>query len=318
MTLSSIFRLALHRKEKKPISHQSKTSKLHNGHIPAEILDLIYEQLPALEQIFFALTCKDLYTHFVSFLKTKDPDHVKLLIPREKRPPIYRNAELEKRPRIQLLRQLENERWKSCVVCMNLHPRSAFEPSKHSNKGSHCYKCRVLHGIDCIPFAGLVDICPCLSIAFNERQLVEAMVSSMEAREPLFPEDFTRNSYAMRISHECKVGHFYAEVGIVTKLYMEKAIKVDGQPTSLHVHNTYTFEFSEEFSGVSGGICPHKETNKWLRQFFIDAGLDYSAWGAKASPMVTEPHVFKVSTMRDLGYRNWNKRGWKDNRNDRG
>ncbi|CAI7639935.1 unnamed protein product [Penicillium palitans] len=70
MTLKSRLRLALRRKEKKPISHQPKTSKLQNGEIPAEILDLVYEQLPTLDQIYFALTCKYLYIYFVSFLKT--------------------------------------------------------------------------------------------------------------------------------------------------------------------------------------------------------------------------------------------------------
>ena len=107
MTLNSRLRLALRREEKKPTSHQPKTSKLHNGEIPAEILDLVYEHLPALEQIYFALTCKYLYIHLVSFLKAKDLDHAKHLIPREERLPIRHNAELEAQPRIQLLRQLE-------------------------------------------------------------------------------------------------------------------------------------------------------------------------------------------------------------------
>lgn len=108
MTLKSRLRLALRRKEKKPISHQPKTSKLQNGEIPAEILDLVYEQLPTLDQIYFALTCKYLYIHFVSFFRVKDLDHAKHLIPREERLPIRHNAELEARPQIQLLRQLEN------------------------------------------------------------------------------------------------------------------------------------------------------------------------------------------------------------------
>ncbi|KAF4765447.1 hypothetical protein N7455_004188 [Penicillium solitum] len=95
MTLNSRLRLAVCRKEEKPISHQPKTSKLHNGEIPAEILDLVYEQLPALEQIYFALTCKYLYIHLVSFLKAKDLDHAKHLIPREERLPIRHNAELD-------------------------------------------------------------------------------------------------------------------------------------------------------------------------------------------------------------------------------
>lgn len=61
------------------------------------------------------------------------------------------------------------QRWKCCVECMNLHPRSAFKSSRQSKKESHdCYKCGPLHSRDCMPFAGLVDICPCLRMTFNE------------------------------------------------------------------------------------------------------------------------------------------------------
>ena len=314
MTLYSIFRSA-HRKEKRPVSRvsrlsQPKTSKLPNGQIPAEILDLIYEQLPVLEQLYFALTCKYLYDHFVSFLKTRDPDHAKLLIPSEKRLPIYRNAELGKRPRIQLLRQLENERWKCCVVCMNLHPRASFKPSRHAKKGSCCNKCAILH--DCLPFAGLVDICPCLSIAFNERQLLLDILSSLEDSKTLFPEDFIHDSQWMKLSHYCKVtSHPYAQAAIKMEFYKDDY-------ESIQVRNTYTFDFPEGLAGVLSGICPHKETNRWIKQFFIEAGLDYSAWGEKAFPTATKRHMFKVVTERDLGRKTWDKRGWKVNRNDRG
>lgn len=316
MTLNSRLRLAVRRKEKKPISHQPKTSKLHNGEIPAEILDLVYEKLPALEQIYFALTCKYLYIHFVSFLKAKDLDHAKHLIPREERLPIRHNAELEAQPRIQLLRQLENELWKLCVVCMKLHPHSAFKPSRQSKKENHCYKCGLLHGRDCMPFAGLVDICPCFSVTFNERRLVVNTISSFT--QDILPEDF-KHTPSLGVSHNCQVtSHLDVQVAIKTDILMVECIQGDPKSKSLHVYNTYSFEFSEGLPGALSGICPHKETNKWLRQFFIETGLDYSAWGGTANPLVTEPHLIKISTSRNLGSRNWNKREWKNNRNDRG
>ncbi|KAJ5852839.1 hypothetical protein N7534_005382 [Penicillium rubens] len=262
MTLYSIFRSA-HRKEKRPVSRvsrlsQPKTSKLPNGQIPAEILDLIYEQLPVLEQLYFALTCKYLYDHFVSFLKARDPDHAKLLIPSEKRLPIYRNAELGKRPRIQLLRQLENERWKCCVVC-------------------------------------LVDICPCLSIAFNERQLLLDILSSLEDSKTLFPEDFIHDSQWMKLSHYCKVtSHPYAQAAIKTEFYKDDY-------ESIRVRNTYTFDFPEGLAAIL-----HR------------SGIGLLCMGEKAFPTATKRHMFKVVTERDLGRKTWDKRGWKVNRNDRG
>ncbi|CDM29168.1 unnamed protein product [Penicillium roqueforti FM164] len=77
-----------------------------------------------------------LYTFFVLFLQAKDPDHAKLLVLREGRRLIYRNIELRKNPRIQLLRQLEDKRWKCCVMCMNLHRSSAFKPPKHPKESN--------------------------------------------------------------------------------------------------------------------------------------------------------------------------------------
>ncbi|OQD62446.1 hypothetical protein PENPOL_c012G03791 [Penicillium polonicum] len=313
MTLNSRLRLALRRKEKTPISHEPKTSKLHNGGIPAEILDLVYEQLPALEQIYLALTCKYLYTHFVSFLKVKALDHAKLLIPSEERLPLPHNAELEAKPRIQLLRHLENERWKCCVVCMKLHQLSAFEPPRQFKKEPAGHKCG-FHDRDCMPFAGLVDICPCLSITFNERHLLAnaAMYCSVGG---IFPEDFKPKGMA-RFSHNCHVtSHLDAQVTIETLLIPETTVK---NPSGLIVRNIYTFEFSNGLPGALSGICPRKQTNKWLKRFFTETGLDYSAWGGSTRPLVTEPHLIKISTQRDLGASNWNKRGWKENRNDRG
>ncbi|KAJ5528613.1 hypothetical protein N7527_002006 [Penicillium freii] len=282
MTLNSRLRLALRRKEKKPISHQPshepKTSKLHNGGIPAEILDLVYEQLAALEQIYLALTCKYLYIHFVSFLKVKALDHAKLLIPSEERLPFPHKAELEAKPRIQLLRHLENERWKCCVECMKLHQLSAFEPCRQFKKKGLCDKCGILVGPYCMPFAGLVDICPCISITFNERRrfLMNGMYyCSVCPVRGICPEHFKDGGMG-ELSHNCQVtGHLDAQVTIKTILVPSSA------ELNPWVLNTYTFEFSNGLPGALSGICPRKQTNKWLKQFFIETGLDYSAWGGE-------------------------------------
>jgi hypothetical protein len=163
----------------------------------------------------------------------------------------------------------------------------------------------------CLPCAGLVDICPCLSIAFSERQLLLDILCGSEDSRTLFPEDFIRDSWT-KLSHYCKVtSHPYAQVAITTELYKD-------DHASIQVRNTYTFDFTEGLASVLSGICPHKETNRWIKQFFIEAGLDYSAWGEKAFPTATKRHMFKVVTDRDLGRKAWDKRGWKVNRNDRG
>lgn len=131
-----------------------------------------------------------------------------------------------------------------------------------------------------MPYAGLADICPCLRIAFKDREPLSATISCND-HERLCRLGFLYPSYAFSVWHRCEVtSHPYAKVAIETRLYKESTRGLSSSESrSLHVRNTYTFDFSKGLSGVKSGICPHERINKWLRQFFIEAGLDYSAWG---------------------------------------
>ncbi|KAJ9484080.1 hypothetical protein VN97_g9297, partial [Penicillium thymicola] len=107
-------------------------------------------------------------------------------------------------------------------------------------------------------------------MTFNERQLVVDTISTFAAPS-IFPKDFKHDPGMERYQHNCQVtSHSYAQVSIETEL------SVSSKSNSLYVRNTYTFKFSKGLSDALSGICPHKETNKWLRQFFIETGLNYS------------------------------------------
>lgn len=132
----------------------------------------------------------------------------------------------------------------------------------------------------------------------------------------ILPEDFEHDPSLGVFLHDCEViSYLDAQVAIKTVL-MTRSVKGDPKSKSLYVGNAYDFEFPKGLPGALSGICPHKETKKWLRQFFIETGLNYSV-GEIVMPLGTEPHLIKILTARNLGYRNWNKRGWKNNRNDR-
>lgn len=82
------------------------------------------------------------------------------LLPPEKRPILCPNA--KKRPRIQLLLQLENNRWKYCSECWSLHPHSMWRTLRsiwRLHQKPYCSSCHLLRGQSCyMPYAGEVDI----------------------------------------------------------------------------------------------------------------------------------------------------------------
>lgn len=65
---------------------------------PSEILFIIFDCLPAVDRVYFALTCKSLYAHFIGSLKNKPLDQSlpKHLVPRPCHTFRYRNLDLEK------------------------------------------------------------------------------------------------------------------------------------------------------------------------------------------------------------------------------
>lgn len=96
------------------------------------------------------------YKHFFAY---EDRKPLAQLLPSEKREMLCLRSKLERTPRIQLLRQLENERWRFCSQCWKLHPRSEWglrswiSPLKINTRS-------------CMSFSGEVYICPCLTITF--------------------------------------------------------------------------------------------------------------------------------------------------------
>lgn len=315
-------RSVLHIKQADPdqaVSQSSKASKLGSGQIPAEILEIIKKELPVIDQICLALTCKSLYAGVISSLKTKDETPLKLLFPTRKRIPLCRNIKLNQDPRIQLLRRLENPRWGYCVECMRLHPRSAWVQPRRSRKEHYCCSCGILHQQRCMPFAGMVDICPCLSITFNERQLLMASIAnaSNDSRNQFFDGRFFEEIfYDSKLFHRCKISHPQAKVAIDTHLLVSSPRFRWTDKKTLRVLNCYTFTFSQDVPVAQSLGCPHKDPNKWLKEYFISAGSDYSAWHGVPKVELTEPGRLKILTMRELGYQRWDQRGWKSNRRD--
>lgn len=132
--------------------------------IPAEIVEMIFQLLSDLDRACFALCCKRPHACYVSHNKQ------------------YRISVLSKLPRTLLLRRLQNERWVYCHRCQNLHqnPRWRFLSWKCDPQPaiSECNAwCDVQHD-------DRVDICPCSSITFHQKQHpIEYFRSQQETSE---------------------------------------------------------------------------------------------------------------------------------------
>jgi hypothetical protein len=129
--------------------------------LPPEVVGVILTYLTEPDQVCFSLSCKYLFACFHFFLQAHDLQLAQLLPP-EKRQKLCPNV--EKRPRIKLLHQLENSRWKYCSACWSLHPHSAWQDPRwtwRSYRKPCCFECQPLHGQnECMAYAGEGEVCP--------------------------------------------------------------------------------------------------------------------------------------------------------------
>ncbi|KAI9924861.1 hypothetical protein MW887_006718 [Aspergillus wentii] len=298
----------------KILDHQKHPVACSNRTLPTTqfleaILSNIFDLLPVLDQVCFALTCKHFYAYFRAYLNNR-----KLFLPdlfRETRLILCRNVDIESRARTQLLRRLEDANWKYCFQCWTLHPHSAWQHPK----GKSCLDCQQLNGRRCMPYAGIVDLYnPIGSEVRNERT---------EYFDGLFYHDTRFGRKDRNIRHECTVDvHPQVKLQIRTALGM--CLWNNG--VCLSVHNTYKFH---SISGILPwrGICPHKEPLKWLERFFNDIGSSFVGWNKDNYDVlvpryfschlvwrkVAEAGVFEVTVIRRLGNMKWPDRYWDRN-----
>lgn len=100
--------------------------------------------------------------------------------------------------RNQLLLRLENRRWVCCWGCLKLHPRTEFPWYSHSLFRRPLER-------TCTDYAGLVDLCPCISLTVRGRErLIKFFESSPKkhAKYGLFEYTFTRRGIPC-LTHSC-------------------------------------------------------------------------------------------------------------------
>ena len=319
--------------------HQSTSISYFLQKITTDILQEILFFLPVQDQICFALSCKYLYIHFHAILMT---ENIRLpeLLPPETRPVLCRNVDIEQRPRIKLLRQLEDSHWKYCSECWSLHPQSLWRiPRSICPLILKLYCPPSYEPSHCMEYTGRVDICPCLTITLRDKlHLIETCKLARErihyGREYYYNGILYHQSYGRLqryLRHRCTfTDHPFAKVNVKTTMW------VDEETLTFWVGSQYNFIYQEDSSKwLPSGLktpwmCPHKNTAGWLRRFFREAGSGYSGYPKYSFPLSchclsppscrwndstvsNEPHFLKISVKRNLGNSEWPDRNWDRN-----
>ena len=187
-----------------------------------------------------------------------------------------------------------------------------------------------------MPYAGEVDICPCLSITFQDKlHLMETMKSVVKKEPHAKYETFYNNMICHGggapwnfVGHGCSfTSHPLATVQIFTKLV------IDQETQGLHTVSNYLFEISQEndwqklCSGMkTPRMCPFNDTGNWIRQFFEEAGSNFS--GCRENRYISQftclrqtlerdskpLYTFEICVHRDLGHDKWPDKIWDCNR----
>lgn len=257
--------------------------------IPQEVVNALFSYLSTIDGICLALTCKLFYNYFHLSLRGQNNKQLSLLFPGRQQSIIYRNIDLQSQPRVQLLHQLENKRWKFCTECWRLHRRSAWRLPFHdvSYTNETVPSSRPIKS--CMPYAGTQDICPCWKITYPDKiRLIRALEKIATIRSP--DKKRIRGSPTC-IRHNCNLTgqHPLAHINVTTELHW------DDEQDRLRVRSKYTFRDTAQFkdliqqnsnvslqvSGIPSHVrtplmCPHKRPRRWLKQFFTEMNADVS------------------------------------------
>jgi hypothetical protein len=143
--------------------------------LPEAILGKIFDALSSIDQVCFLLACKTFRDIFVSTGVTMRREFA---FPRPGLHPQPGGIDPANATptgvssRTTLLIRLEDNRWKFCIACLRLHPKCEF--SWFERGKSPLERC-------CMPNAGIVDVCPCLSLTFRDRNKIAEYLRKVAA-----------------------------------------------------------------------------------------------------------------------------------------
>lgn len=193
------------------------------------------------------------------------------------------------------------------------------EESEEKKEKDRCLDSGMPHGMICMPYAGLVDIDPHISISFRERnELIEYIEELKYPKDSEYedkydfkafkssPYDGLRQSttkHVLNSSYPIYRKEPYLE--IVNTLFVENS--------SLRVRNKYSVSLEDEHAAPDPLL--------WIKQYFEKSKMKFSFWPGKTwqrlppSPgarikCVKTADKFVATITHDLGGAGWPDRLW--------
>ncbi|CAG7965150.1 unnamed protein product [Penicillium salamii] len=208
--------------------------------LPDTVLVKIHEELPIIDAVCLALTCKRLSKLFTATLKEKDFEFPRLL---ELRNPLL-CLNYSRITRNQLLLRLENRRWLYCGQCLRLHPRKVFD---RENKYWAPSLIR-----SCSRYAGIVDICPCAAWTIRDRDRAVKLLKSTSPSGTQFGPFLFQSGSRPSLEHTCHLSsneEYDADVAI--SIYIDPS-------NHLLVHAKYVLRLTPAYISIEPLLfCPH-------------------------------------------------------------
>ncbi|KAL4786427.1 hypothetical protein BJX76DRAFT_321302 [Aspergillus varians] len=190
--------------------------------LPNHLLIETFKHLKILDQACLALTCKSFHFIFSPVFENEAFRFPRLY---QLRVPGLDNFGVV---RYQLLQRLQDKRVKYCVKCMKLHRREAFaQPTYHGPMVNREY---------CWTEAGVVDLCPCVTLTFQDKsRVVRALFRLAKGKSVVLRGGIERafvpgtrgenpsTTSAPVLIHECQIrDHGFVAAQIKTVLYIRR------------------------------------------------------------------------------------------------
>jgi hypothetical protein len=168
-----------------------------------------------------------------------------------------------------------------------------------------------------MPYAGEVEICPCLAISFRDKLHMVDKISRLynSGGSPLYHYDGVFKEVPntwQALSHDCTF-----EDHPVMNVEVKIIIRADR--LKIFVQTQYVFNpTSDEIPlGIKSPLMsPQKDTATWLGKFFDEAGSSFSGWHSATtfSCTILERHSWTINFTRCLGDEAWPNKDWNSHR----
>ncbi|KAL4877698.1 cohesin loading factor-domain-containing protein [Aspergillus karnatakaensis] len=231
---------------------QGSSKRCYLIELPTELLLEIVSHLSVLSEACLALTCRRLFAISGALLGSQS-----LRFNRDFAPLFhhYRNGHSFATTRWQLVKILEDSRWRACSRCLKLHPRSAFPPRELRRRPED--RTCTLGSL-----AGVVDLCPCKKLTYRNKIELAELLKARQRSVPILESQFGAGPEALFCWHSCTedYGPTQMKIEIFPELDCNDQLRIR---TEYHLTTTPGQLGKEEHMTARFG-CAHRSVDLWL------------------------------------------------------